>query len=480
MAQMMAGLSKMLAPAMLGMAVGSMVGKLAQRAFGLHDLPIPRDQREIVLVGDTIDSFAAAWEIPIDEMRLWVLAHELCGHVLFSVPHIREPLTDLVRRHVGAFRPDPEAVADKLGPRRVVRRRPVPGAAAGVRRPGGAPRRRAVTRSAGARAGARRRRGHGRRLHRLGRRRGRRAGDRRRRVADRRGGAGVAGSRSRPTTCSSSGCSASASVPNRSAAARRSCRASSTAAASTHSHRCSRRRVRCRPRARSTRPASGWPASLAIDRLAPRPPGPPRRSDAGAPPDHTLTANRETTQAAARPGRVVDERDRCHQADEQIPQCSRDLDHDRHRCRDHPSELEAGLEPGERLAMVGARRLPLHDALERQPPERGAEVDDDRRARCPPACRPRSRRRCPPRSAARGRRRSCCPRGAMTAAAGRWRCRPSCRATTGRRRARTTTCRRSWVRNENARWNSTNPTQHRSSSIATAASCRPDDDSSMR
>ena len=43
-----------------------------------------------------------------------MLAHELCGHALFSVPHIREPLADLVRRHVGAFRPDPEAVADKL------------------------------------------------------------------------------------------------------------------------------------------------------------------------------------------------------------------------------------------------------------------------------------------------------------------------------------------------------------------------------
>ena len=59
MAQMMAGISRMLAPAMLGMAVGSMVGKLAQRVFGLHDLPIPRDQHEIVLVGGTIDAFAA-------------------------------------------------------------------------------------------------------------------------------------------------------------------------------------------------------------------------------------------------------------------------------------------------------------------------------------------------------------------------------------------------------------------------------------
>ena len=114
MAQMMAGLNRMMAPAMLGMTVGSMVGRLAQRAFGVHDLPIPRDRSDVLIVPSTVDSFAAGWEIPLDEMRLWVLAHELCGHVLFSVPHLRDPLADLVRRHVGAFRPDPNAVADKL------------------------------------------------------------------------------------------------------------------------------------------------------------------------------------------------------------------------------------------------------------------------------------------------------------------------------------------------------------------------------
>ena len=63
MAQMMAGISRMLAPAMLGMAVGSMVGKLAQRAFGLArpaDPPRPardragrrHDRRLRRLVGD--------------------------------------------------------------------------------------------------------------------------------------------------------------------------------------------------------------------------------------------------------------------------------------------------------------------------------------------------------------------------------------------------------------------------------------------
>ena len=114
MAQMMAGLGKMMAPAMMGMSVGSMVGNLARRAFGVYDLPIPRATPALVLVPSTIDTFAADWEIELDEMRLWVLAHELAGLTLFSVDHIAGHLRSLVQRHVGAFRPDPSAITDKL------------------------------------------------------------------------------------------------------------------------------------------------------------------------------------------------------------------------------------------------------------------------------------------------------------------------------------------------------------------------------
>ncbi len=113
--QMMSGVSRMMAPAMMGMAVGSMVGSLAQRVFGLHDLPIPRERQEVVLVADTVDAFARQWEIPVDEMRLWVLAHELSGFQIFSIEHLRLALADLVRTHVGGFRPDPASIADKLG-----------------------------------------------------------------------------------------------------------------------------------------------------------------------------------------------------------------------------------------------------------------------------------------------------------------------------------------------------------------------------
>ena len=121
MMAMMAGLSQMMAPAMLGMAIGSMVGRLGKRAFGQYDLPIPRAAtvgrvaNQVSLVPGTVDAFAQDWSLPRDSMRLWVLVHELTTHAVFSVEHIREELSQLVRAHVAAFQPDPSAVAEKLG-----------------------------------------------------------------------------------------------------------------------------------------------------------------------------------------------------------------------------------------------------------------------------------------------------------------------------------------------------------------------------
>jgi putative hydrolase len=114
MMSMMAGLSRMVAPAMLGMSIGSMVGRLATQAFGSHDLPIPREPSTVTLVPRNIDDFATQWEIPGDEMRLWVLAHEIAGFTLFEAIHLRDALSELVRQHAGGFRPDASAVTDRL------------------------------------------------------------------------------------------------------------------------------------------------------------------------------------------------------------------------------------------------------------------------------------------------------------------------------------------------------------------------------
>src|SRR3954447_22934745 len=116
MAQMFAGLSKMMAPSMLGMAVGSMVGHLAGRAFGQYDLPIPRPHsNELLIVPQTIDAFAENWSLPVDELRLWVCLQEITAHAVLAVPHLRDALEGYVRRHVAGFRPDAGAIADRLG-----------------------------------------------------------------------------------------------------------------------------------------------------------------------------------------------------------------------------------------------------------------------------------------------------------------------------------------------------------------------------
>jgi putative hydrolase len=103
-----------MAPSMMGMAVGSMVGRMATRAFGHYDLPIPRADASLSLVPVSIDEFAKAWSLKPDEMRLWVISQELTAYSLFSITSLRDAYALLVRRHVGAFRQDPDAIGEAL------------------------------------------------------------------------------------------------------------------------------------------------------------------------------------------------------------------------------------------------------------------------------------------------------------------------------------------------------------------------------
>jgi len=112
---MIAQLGSMMQPVMLGMAIGSMVGHLATKAFGQYDLPIPRPAGpEILVVPNTIDQFANDWSLPLDQVRLWVVLQEISGHTVMNVPHIRAALTEAVTRFAGAFRPNPEAVMERM------------------------------------------------------------------------------------------------------------------------------------------------------------------------------------------------------------------------------------------------------------------------------------------------------------------------------------------------------------------------------
>jgi putative hydrolase len=116
MAAMLGNLSSMMAPAMMGMSIGSMIGALASHALGQYELPLSRPHAsEILVVSSSVDSFANEWSIATDDMRMWVLIHELASHAILASSAIEQGLTALVQQHVSAFRPDPQALMDSIG-----------------------------------------------------------------------------------------------------------------------------------------------------------------------------------------------------------------------------------------------------------------------------------------------------------------------------------------------------------------------------
>jgi putative hydrolase len=115
MVTMLHGLMGAMAPMMLGMTVGSMIGMLATRSFGPYDILLPRESAApIRMVPDNIDEFAREWELPESEVRMWVLIHEITAHIVLAVPHIRTALLESVDCYVSAFSPSPEAVLEGL------------------------------------------------------------------------------------------------------------------------------------------------------------------------------------------------------------------------------------------------------------------------------------------------------------------------------------------------------------------------------
>lgn len=115
MINMMASLNKMMAPAMMGMSVGTMVGQIALRTFGQYDLPLPREPRDqILIVVSNIDEFASDWSLATNDMRMWVLIHELTSHAVLTSPHIREALSTALSSYIAAFSPNPHALMDRL------------------------------------------------------------------------------------------------------------------------------------------------------------------------------------------------------------------------------------------------------------------------------------------------------------------------------------------------------------------------------
>ena len=116
-AALLSGVMKMIAPAMMAMSAGSMVGHLATRALGAHHLPIPRGAAtDLPVVGPNVSDFVEEWSIDRDEVALWLCVHELLFHAVFNVQHVRDVLVQLLGEYASGFQQaDGGALEQRLG-----------------------------------------------------------------------------------------------------------------------------------------------------------------------------------------------------------------------------------------------------------------------------------------------------------------------------------------------------------------------------
>ncbi len=105
-----------MAPMMLSVTAGGMLGHLAQRSFGQYDLPVPRQPSdELLLVLPNVDEFGVDWSIEARDLRLWLCIHEITHHAVLGVPHIRARLETLIAEYASGFRPDSNQLIERLG-----------------------------------------------------------------------------------------------------------------------------------------------------------------------------------------------------------------------------------------------------------------------------------------------------------------------------------------------------------------------------
>ncbi len=115
MSAMFSQMMQHLAPVMLAMTAGSMVGHLACRSLGQYDLPLPRGKElEIQIITSNIAVFGEEWSLPTQELFLWVCLHELCHHAVLQVDQVQKRLQTLLRNYVSGFESNPAGLGEML------------------------------------------------------------------------------------------------------------------------------------------------------------------------------------------------------------------------------------------------------------------------------------------------------------------------------------------------------------------------------
>lgn len=113
--EMLGNLMGVMAPMILGMQLGLMVGHLARNSLGQYDLPVPRPPTdELLVIVANLEAFGKDWSLPPDDLRLWVCLDSVAHHAVLGLPHVRQRLEELLFAYAAGFTPDPNALTERM------------------------------------------------------------------------------------------------------------------------------------------------------------------------------------------------------------------------------------------------------------------------------------------------------------------------------------------------------------------------------
>lgn len=106
---------KPLAPALLGMQMGVMVGLLSQHVLGQFDVGLPTAEHgDLYYVVPNIEEFATDHSLDPRQVRLWVALHEVTHQAQFAIPWVRPHFQALIERFVASMDVDTSSFGASL------------------------------------------------------------------------------------------------------------------------------------------------------------------------------------------------------------------------------------------------------------------------------------------------------------------------------------------------------------------------------
>lgn len=112
--ELMARFMATMGPMMAALQLGSAVGHLARTTLGQYEVPIPRRSRHLLVVSGNVTAFAQQWELPVDEVRLWVCLRELTTHAVLTVPHVAGRVSELITDVVTGMASEAAGLLERL------------------------------------------------------------------------------------------------------------------------------------------------------------------------------------------------------------------------------------------------------------------------------------------------------------------------------------------------------------------------------